>query len=147
MYPILNKDTEFIKNQIWMRTRYNTGLLWKYDWQLSPQHVSDFVITYHNTFIINTASFCTRLYGSFTLSLRPLGIQQTRGKVDIPLTALSPPHLCACFNLGPGFLKSYVVVFLEFSKWRWKVIVRSFCLWFSKPAQLTATIELKYCRN
>jgi len=32
--------------------------------------------------------------------------------VGIPLTGLTLSHICACPMLGPGFLMSYVVVFL-----------------------------------
>ena len=33
-------------------------------------------------------------------------------RVGIPLTDLTPPHLCACPKPGPGFPMSHVVVFL-----------------------------------
>ena len=40
-------------------------------------------------------------------------------RVGIPLTGLSPPHICACHKPGPGIPMSYVkyfVVFSEFSQ-------------------------------
>ena len=45
-------------------------------------------------------------------------------RVVIPLTSLSPPHVCACSKSKPGFSTSYVVVFSMFNYLRLKVVVR-----------------------
>ena len=50
------------------------------------------------------------------------------GRVRIPLTSLTLPHLCACPKPEPWFLKSYVVVFFMFNELGWEVIV-CFC-WY-----------------
>jgi hypothetical protein len=44
----------------------------------------------------------------------------------IPLTGLTPPHICACPKTGPGFSTPYVMVFFfwVFSELTWEVIVR-----------------------
>ena len=52
----------------------------------------------------------------------PLEIQLSRGRVRIPLTGLTLPHVCAV--PGSKFLASYVVFLCVFSiKSRWEVIV------------------------
>ena len=43
------------------------------------------------------------------------GINQ-QGRVRIPLTGLTLPHVCTCTKPGPGFLTSYVVVLFVFSE-------------------------------
>jgi len=35
-----------------------------------------------------------------------------RGRVESPLTSLTPPHFYACPKPGPGFPVPYVMVFL-----------------------------------
>ena len=42
------------------------------------------------------------------------------GRVSVPLTSLTPPHLCTCSKLGPVFPTSYVVVFCVFSELKWE---------------------------
>ena len=45
------------------------------------------------------------------------------GRAVIPLPCITPPHVCACSKLGPGFPTSYVVVFLMFNDlWREMVV-------------------------
>ena len=48
------------------------------------------------------------------------------GRIGISLTSLTPPHSCACPKPGPGFPKSYVVVFscVQRVQLRLEVIVR-----------------------
>ena len=41
-----------------------------------------------------------------------LEINLSRGEGDDLINRFNPPHICACLNLGPGFPRSYVVVFL-----------------------------------
>ena len=36
---------------------------------------------------------------------------QERTETGIPLTGVTPPHVCACPKPGPGFPMSYVLVF------------------------------------
>jgi len=36
-------------------------------------------------------------------------------RIGIPITGLTPPHLCTCLKPGPIFPMSYVVVFFVFS--------------------------------
>jgi len=40
------------------------------------------------------------------------------GRVGIPLTGLTPPHICACPTPGPGFPLACVVVFYMFNDLR-----------------------------
>ena len=42
--------------------------------------------------------------------------------MGVPLTCFPLPHRYACPKPVPGFLTSYVVVFIVFSEWSWEVI-------------------------
>jgi hypothetical protein len=48
----------------------------------------------------------------------PVIKRNQEGRVRIPLTCLTPPHVCACPKSEPGFTSSYVVVFFVFSEER-----------------------------
>lgn len=45
-----------------------------------------------------------------------------QGRVDVPLTDLTPPHICTCHKTRHGFI--YVVVFFVFNEFWWERIVR-----------------------
>jgi hypothetical protein len=51
---------------------------------------------------------------SFTyIYMLQLKINSSRGEGDDLINRFSPPHICACLNLGPGFPRSYVNVNIE----------------------------------
>jgi len=45
-------------------------------------------------------------------------------RLEIPKTGSTPPHVCTCPKLGPGFPTSSDVVFFVFSELRKEAIVR-----------------------
>ena len=50
-------------------------------------------------------------FDSMLKCVLPLDLQLSRGRLVVPLTGLTPPHICACSKPGHGFPTSYVMGF------------------------------------
>jgi len=81
-----------------------------------------FYCTVH-VYVHNVINFCDlfewkRIYAGFFIVCfymycwrDPVIKRNQEGRVRIPLTCLTPPHVCACPKSEPGFTSSYVVIF------------------------------------
>jgi hypothetical protein len=52
-----------------------------------------------------------QVFDSMFICVLPLDLQLSRGRLVVPLTGLTPPHVCACSKPGHGLPTSYVMGF------------------------------------
>jgi hypothetical protein len=60
------------------------------------------------------------------------------GRVGIPLTSLTLPHLCAFLKPRPGFPTSYILVFFMFNEFKGEVVL------LILVKLLTITVEISF---
>ena len=68
--------------------------------------------------------FCVAFY-CLLIFVLPLRIDRVIKRRGLRSNGVTPPHFCACHKPGPGFLASYVVVFLcSLREWeRWLLVL------------------------
>ena len=74
---------------------------------------------YSTMFVIKDKLICAGVFiGCLSMYWRwRSSYQEGEGAaIGVPFTGLTPPHICACPNSGPGFSTWYVVVFFVFSE-------------------------------
>ena len=85
-------------------------------WILRPWRQNLVLILYDTYYLVKVFIVCLYLYLPDTI--------MKKSRVEITSCGLTPPHLCACLNPGPGFPTLCVMVFCVFSDLRWDAFVQ-----------------------